>query len=36
MTQQPGDRNIFGITEPETYRCQVWQYDSKLLSRVRT
>jgi hypothetical protein len=30
MTQQPGDRNIFGITDPESYRCQVWQYDSKL------
>jgi hypothetical protein len=37
MSYEPGDRNIFQITDPETCRCQVWQYEarlSRLLLRV--
>lgn len=27
---QPGERNIFNITQPEIYRCQVYRYHNKL------
>ncbi|QPC82712.1 hypothetical protein G4Y79_24010 [Phototrophicus methaneseepsis] len=27
---EPGARNIFNITEPERYRCQVYHYHSRL------
>lgn len=30
MNPQPGDRNIFQITDPDACRCQVWHYEAKL------
>jgi hypothetical protein len=30
MSQQPGETNIFKITDPDAYRCQIWHYEAKL------
>jgi hypothetical protein len=30
MTQQPGETNIFKITDPDSYRCQIWYYEARL------